>query len=130
MNGVTHPEKSALLELFRPDDAKTTVCVGDAIDSARRALRKELQTALMEDPQREVWTPGGGDLIGGRNYTPAVRILFDSFGDEREHEVARLLADAAKGDDVQVRAALLLSTVDAEHAKFHAEDAARQEAQQ
>lgn len=121
--------RTALLAPFRPDSTGSVEITGADIQSARIALRKDVQAALMEDPQRDVWAPGSADDLGGRAYVPAVEVFGESLGEERMHVLLRLLADAARGDDtVQLRASLLLSNVAAEHANFHAADAARIEA--
>lgn len=85
-------------------------------------LRNELQTALLNDPQAMVSTPGFKPV-----QMTAVDVFFDDFAgtgsDERQHALVRLLADAAKGEDVQLRAAAFLADIAQRHAEFHHGDA-------
>jgi hypothetical protein len=86
-------------------------------------LRDELQTALMTDPQIVVSTPGF--KAGGR--MTAAEVLMDDLAgvdaDERVHTLVRLLADAAKGEDVHLRAAAYIADLAQRHAEFHHGDA-------
>jgi len=85
-------------------------------------LRDELHTALLNDPQAKVWTPGFRPT-----QQPAADIFFDDYAgidsDERQHRLVKLLADAAKGENVQVRAAELIADLCTRHAEFHLGDA-------
>ena len=89
-------------------------------------LRAELLDALTDDPQRIVKTPA----FGKRNYT-AAQVLLDSLqGTAKANEVDPLhlligiLADAARGVDVELRAKLLLDVETRKHAAHHAADMA------
>ncbi len=90
-------------------------------------LRDELQTALLTDPQAEVSTPGF-KASGGMS---AADVFFDDFAgtdsDVRRHTLIRLLADAAKGEDVQLRASEFIADLAKRHAEFHHGDALMQE---
>lgn len=84
-------------------------------------LRRELMSALLGDPQTMVSTPGF------KHSTSASDIFFDDFAgtdsDARRDTLIRLLGDAAKGEDVQLRASELLADIARRHAEFHEGDA-------
>lgn len=88
-------------------------------------LRDELQSALMTDPQRVVSTPGA------RGDWTACDLFFDDLAgtdsDLRRHTLVRLLADAARGEDVQMRASLYIADLARRHAAFHEGDALMRE---
>lgn len=86
------------------------------------ALRLELRDALLNEPQRMVRTPG----YGTKQATAADLFLDDYAGtgsDERLHLLVRVLADAAKGEDVQLRAMQIIDSLCMRHAEFHEGDA-------
>lgn len=91
-------------------------------------LRDELQSALMTDPQREVSVPGFRD--DGTEMT-ACDVFFDDLAgtdsDLRRHTLVRLLADAARGQDVQMRATAYIADLARRHAAFHEGDALMRE---
>lgn len=85
-------------------------------------LRCELMSALLGDPQTMVSTPGFKP-----RHTSASDVFFDDFAgtdsDARRDTLIRLLGDAAKGEDVQLRASELLADIARRHAEFHEGDA-------
>lgn len=85
-------------------------------------LRSELTAALLSDPQAKVSTPGFGAKT-----MPAAEVFLDDYAgigsDERLHTLVRLLGDAAKGEDVQIRAMALIADLATRHAEFHVGDA-------
>lgn len=90
-------------------------------------LRAELLDALTDDPQRIVKTPAFGKRI---HYT-AAQVLLDSLqGTAKANEVDPLhlligiLADAARGEDVQLRATLFMDIETRKHAAWHCADMA------
>jgi hypothetical protein len=91
---------------------------------ARQSLYTEYLDALMQDPQRMVRTPAFGKH---QQAMSAVDLFFDALAgrdaDAQQHAIVRLLADAAKGEDIQLRATLLLQTCAKAFAEWHAEDA-------
>lgn len=90
-------------------------------------LRDEMQHALMTDPQIVVSTPA----FGLRRRMTAAEVLMDDLAgvdaDERVHTLVRLLADAAKGEDVHLRAAAYIADLAQRHAEFHHGDAVMNE---
>lgn len=84
-------------------------------------LRDELLNALLDEPARIVRTPG----YPAAQRMSAEDILIDSTAgvgsDARVHQIALILAKAAKGGDLQALA--LFSDLAREHAEFHLEDA-------
>lgn len=107
------PSRRAALAAERRDARGTALYV---------QLRDELQAALMTDPQTEVSTPGFKP-----GHTAAVEVFFDDLAgtdsDERRDTLIRLLADAAKGEDVQLRATAYIADLAKRHAEFHHGDA-------
>lgn len=85
-------------------------------------LRDELKNALLTCPQAVVWTPG----FSKQKFT-AVDVFFDDIAgtdsDERQHRIVSLIGAAARGEDVQVRAAELIADMATRHAEFHLGDA-------
>lgn len=85
-------------------------------------LRRELMSALLGDPQTMVSTPGFKP-----RHTSASDVFFDDFAgtdsDARRDTLIRLLGDAAKGEDVQLRASAFLADIASRHAEFHEVDA-------
>ncbi len=86
------------------------------------AFRADMLDALMNDPQRLMRTGLGGKK---RMYT-AASILNDNLGEVETHRLIKLLADAARGEDVALRAAVLLSSVAKEYGEYHGADAAEE----
>lgn len=84
-------------------------------------LRDELMNALLDEPSRIVRTPG----FPHNQRKSAEDILIDSTAgrgsEARVHQIAMILATAAKGGDLQALA--LFSDLAREHAEFHLEDA-------
>lgn len=93
--------------------------------SAAGELRAELKAALREDLQRAVWTPAWHT-----KHEPAADALFEQMDDtdERRHEVVSLLRDAANGEDVTLRAQLLLSVAIEDYVAAHRDAAAEGDA--
>jgi len=103
---------------------------GRALDAqARRAalageayvsLKAELLDAIAAgDASAEIRTPGYG-----YDSTLSQVLCDDLFGDDaRASVVVALLRDAMRGEDVQLRAALLLSNAAERHARAHKDEA-------
>lgn len=86
-------------------------------------LRADMLQALMEDPQRPMRICG---VI--RKSAPAAEIFSDNLDTEATHRVIKLLADAARGEDVALRAALILSEASKEYGNYYAADVAEEDA--
>jgi hypothetical protein len=88
-------------------------------------LRNELTAALLNAPQSLVSTPGYGT-----KQMPAAEVFLDDYAgigsDARLHILVTLLADAAKGQDVQLRAMALIDDLGRRFAEFHVDDAVEQ----
>lgn len=84
-------------------------------------LRDELLHALATDPQTEVMTPGFG-----KSRATAAEVVADDLGgdDKALHELLKLIAAAAAGEDVQLRAVMWTNFQAHRHAMFHAGDMA------
>lgn len=89
-------------------------------------LRLELRDALLQEPMRMVATPG----FSANRKMSATEVFMDRFGgskwQENSYELVRLLADAAQGHDVQLRAMLMIDEASQEHAAWHESDALEQ----
>lgn len=98
----------------------------DAIDERRaqahRNLYSEFVGCWMKSPASMVQTPGFA-----QNGMSVAEVITDHFagpsGEKHENEMLRLIADAARGQDVQSRALFLMDQIALAHADFHADDA-------
>lgn len=91
----------------------------DMAATCHAKLRDELLHALATDPQAEVMTPGFG-----RSLSTAAEVIADDLGgdDKALHELLKMLAAAAAGEDVQLRAVLWTAQQAERHATYHASD--------
>lgn len=89
----------------------------------RVKLRADMLQALMEDPQRPMRICG---VI--RKSATAAEVFSDQMDAEMTHRLIVLLADAAKGHDVQARADLMLSESAKEYGDYYAADVAEEDA--
>ena len=98
----------------------------DAIDERRaqahRNLYSELIGCWMKSPASMVQTPGFA-----QNGMSVSEVISDHFagesGEKHEAEMLRIIADAARGQDVNARALFLMDQIAMAHADFHADDA-------
>ena len=98
----------------------------EAIDArlaaAHRMLYSELIGCWMKSPASMVQTPGFA-----QNGMSVSEVISDHFagesGEKHEAEMLRIIADAARGQDVKQRALFLMDQIAMAHADFHAEDA-------
>jgi len=98
----------------------------DAIDERRaqahRNLYSELIGCWMKSPASMVQTPGFAQ--NGHDVAYIVRDHFaGEAGEKHEAEMLRIIADAARGQDVKSRALFLMDQIALAHADFHADDA-------
>lgn len=98
----------------------------DLIKTRCTALCQRLIAAWFESPQSVVPTPAHGapessvtDVVTDLLASPACEHL--------QHEAMQILAAAARGERVTLRAGALMSTLAARYAAFHAEDSLREE---
>lgn len=93
----------------------------------RAALRSAAYVAIKAELLEAI---DAGDSTARLQRTPGTHhtlgtVMADYFdADERMSELVRLLRDAMRGEDVQLRAALLLSVMAERHARWHEADAA------
>lgn len=96
------------------------------LGKAEQILSDDLIAALHNDPSRAVSTPGFA-----HSYT-AAEVVTDHFagesGEADLHEALLIIGHAARGADVQLRAAALVQRMATAHARFHADDLIEQEA--
>lgn len=98
----------------------------DAINArlaaAHRMLYSELIGCWMKSPASMAQTPGFA-----QNGMSVSEVISDHFagesGEKHEAEMLRIIADAARGQDVKQRALSLMDQIAIAHADFHAEDA-------
>lgn len=83
-------------------------------------FKADMFDALMTDPTRLMRTGHRGMTL---KY-PACDIFGDNLDTETMCRLIKLLADAAKGQDVQLRALEMLSSVSGKYGKYHGADAA------
>ena len=98
----------------------------DAIDERRaqahRNLYSEFVGCWMKSPASMVQTPGFAQ--NGHDVAYIVRDHFaGKAGEKHEAEMLRIIADAARGQDVKSRALFLMDQIAMAHADFHADDA-------
>ena len=98
----------------------------DAIDQRRaqahRNLYSEFVGCWMKSPASMVQTPGFPEK--GQDVAYIVRDHFaGKAGEKHEAEMLRIIADAARGQDVKSRALFLMDQIAMAHADFHADDA-------
>lgn len=104
------PRRRAELAAERADAAATAVY---------EQLRSDLHHGLMNDPQAVIAVPSfkmsASDVF--------IDDLAGTDSDARRHILLRILGDAAKGEDVQARVALMFADLARRHAEFHLGDA-------
>ena len=90
-------------------------------DSAFDYLKAEFIEALAKDPQTKICTPGFTD-----HQTAVADVILDNFhgekGDANLHELLRIVAGCAAGEDMQLRASAWIASNAIEHATFHEND--------
>lgn len=118
---MKHPDNPAVAQAERDFDAQAMAA--ECAARAHRYMRDECIDALLFDPARLISTPGFK-----RKRMAAEDVLYESFserdGDERLHEVARILGLVAQGatePSLPLRASALLATIANEHAAWHVE---------
>lgn len=94
---------------------------------AYSTLRDEMLAALLSDPCKQVQTPGWPAPTAA-----AVDVVFDDLsaeGDKSLHELLCIVGMCARGEmthETHLRAAALVASLAAAHARFHRDDLAEQ----
>ena len=98
---------------------------GQLFENAHAALMAEFISALCSDPQRKIQTPGFGGKPS-QCQTTLADVVYDSFastnGDADLHELIRIVAGCAQGQNMTLRASAWVKKQAKEHADFHAGD--------
>lgn len=96
--------------------------VNARLAAAHQMLYRELIGCWMKSPASMVQTPGFAQ--NGHDVAYVIRDHFAGpSGEKHEAEMLRIIADAARGQDVKQRALFLMDQIAIAHADFHAEDA-------
>jgi flavorubredoxin len=90
---------------------------------AWRSLFDEFLDAFMSDPCQAIRTPGYSDH---HQQSSLADLFAEELADDVLAELMLMLRDAARGEDVRLRAILLRNRIAKKHADYHADDLANQ----